>query len=101
MDLGIRFTMTWDTHMEKLCESASQIFEVRGQSLKFWVVFKHCGYPIPILNRGLEVQIKNFNCWLLALKVHIHKNENINVGAISPWPYTLLRTMSNIFPLFC
>jgi hypothetical protein len=32
IDLGILFTMTWDTHMEKLCETAGQILEVRGKS---------------------------------------------------------------------
>jgi hypothetical protein len=42
MDLGIRFTMAWDIHLEKLCEIAGRILEIKGQSLKFWVVSKHC-----------------------------------------------------------
>jgi hypothetical protein len=60
--------MTWDTHMEKPCEIVGQILKVRGQSLKFWVVFKYCGYPIPILNKGLEVQIKKFPLLTTSLK---------------------------------
>jgi hypothetical protein len=46
----------------KLCEIVGQILEVKGKSLIFLIVSKHCGYPVPILNRGLEGQIKNFHC---------------------------------------
>jgi hypothetical protein len=46
----------------KLCEIVGQMLEVKGQSLIFLIVSKHCGYPVPILNRGLEGQIKNFHC---------------------------------------
>jgi hypothetical protein len=45
MDLGIRFAMARDIHLKKLREIASQILEIKGQSLKFWVVSKHCDIP--------------------------------------------------------